>query len=455
MAGGTYSQQDKRLPGAYVNVKSAPQAIVAGAGTRGVVFTILSGLGWGQDGIVEVTASSDFNALLGHPLTDTEMIGLRLILANAQKVIIYNVNPGDKASGNSEPVPWTFQAKYNGTAGNDIAVTVAPDMNNITKFVVTTTYKSVLVDKQSVTKASDLHANNYMVPTIVEEAQDDDGVEMLGNIVSPISVKLSGGEIIVGPDTTTAVQKAMETYEFNTVVAAAADDMSPLHSLLATAVERLREERGRKVQAVVPVLAGTASDYEGVIVVGNNLILEDGFPTTYSQSAAFVAGATAAAEPNESLTYKVIPGVVNVAPRFTDEEAIEQLAKGRLIFIAQRGQAKILQDINSLHTFTTDKSRDFSKNRPLRVLDAIANTVRETWEDNFIGQVTNDATGRDLFKATLAEYLTTLMASGAIQNFVVDDITVTQGTDKDSVLVALAVTPTDAMEKLYMEVTSR
>lgn len=455
MAGGTYSQQNKRLPGAYVNVKAAPQAIVAGAGIRGVVFTALSGLGWGENGVVSVTANSDFNALLGHPLTDDKLTGLRLILTNAQTAIVYNVNPGTKATATAEPLPWTFEAKYNGTAGNDISVTVSPDTSNVSKFIVTTTYGTTLVDKQSIVKASDLQANNYMVPAIAEAAQNDDGSAMLGVLASAISVKFTGGTTVTSADTTTDLQTAIETNEFNTMVAANSSDTSALHSLFAAAAERLREQQGRKVQAVVPVAANTNSDYEGVIVVGNTLILENGTTLTQAQAAGFVAGAAAAAEPNESLTYTVIPGAADVTPRFTDDQAIEQLSQGHMIFISQRGEAKILQDINSLHTFTPEKSRDFAKNRPLRVLDDIANTVRETWEDNFIGQVTNDATGRDLLKATLAEYLTTLMASGAIQNFVVDDITIAQGTDKDSVVFTLAVTPTDAMEKLYMEVTSR
>jgi Ca2+-binding RTX toxin-like protein len=112
----------------------------------------------------------------------------------------------------------------------------------------------------------------------------------------------------------------------------------------------------------------------------------------------------------------------------------------------------VLVDINSLTTFTDAKGQEFSKNRVLRVLDAIANNTRETWEDNFIGQVTNDAAGRDLFKANRAEYLAGLQAQGAIENFTTDDIVVSAGDTKDSVVATISVQPTDAMEKLYMTV---
>ncbi|MDT2885492.1 phage tail sheath C-terminal domain-containing protein, partial [Lactococcus lactis] len=72
---------------------------------------------------------------------------------------------------------------------------------------------------------------------------------------------------------------------------------------------------------------------------------------------------------------------------------------------------------------------------------------------NFVGQVTNNAQGRDLLKATIANYLTEAQSRGAIQNFAVEDIEVTAGSTKDSVIVNVAVTPTDAMEKLYMSIS--
>lgn len=107
---------------------------------------------------------------------------------------------------------------------------------------------------------------------------------------------------------------------------------------------------------------------------------------------------------------------------------------------------------STAYTFTDTKGVEFSKNRVLRVLDAIANNTRITWEDNFIGKVSNNAAGRDLFKANRAEYLANLQAQGAIENFTTDDITVSQGANKDSVVTTLSIQPTDAMEKLYMTV---
>ena len=64
----------------------------------------------------------------------------------------------------------------------------------------------------------------------------------------------------------------------------------------------------------------------------------------------------------------------------------------------------------------------------------------------------NDVDGRELFKADRIAYFDSLVAAGAIEAFEADDIQVLPGNAKDAVVVNVAVTPIDAMEKLYMTV---
>lgn len=455
MAGGNYGAKNKKLPGAYMNFISNKHKVVNSDTVSGVVFTVLNGMNWGQDGVIELTAGSDYLSHFGTDLMSEKLVGIRMILSNAKKVIAYNANPGTKATSSAQVVPWDFEARYNGAVGNDITVTVGPDANSPAKWSVTTLLGTVVVDEQTIAGASELVANDYVVPTVKSASVADDGLEMLNELQSPIQVAFKGGTSKPNSETLDLIQNAIETYEFNTLVAANASDESQMHKLLASAAERLRDGQGRKVQAVVPAAAGTHSDYEGVIAIGNALVLDDGTELTQAQSAAFVAGATASAQPNESLTYRVIPGIKDVVPRFTDDQAIAEIAKGHMIFKSERDEVKILLDINTLHTFTDKKSSDFSKNRPMRVLDYIGNQVRITWEDAYVGKVTNDATGRDLFKANLAEMLIKLQSIGAVESFDMEDISVEAGPNKDSVYVSMFVTPTDAMEKLYMDTTVR
>ncbi|WP_413627686.1 phage tail sheath family protein [Fructilactobacillus vespulae] len=455
MAGGTYNSQNKMLPGAWVNVRTTQDTASTNTGERGVVFTALTDLGWGENGLVNITAGSDILSKLGVDLDSPKITGLRMVLGNAKKALVFNANSGTKATGISDNLPFDISAKYNGKRGNDITVTVSPDSNNATNFTVETLLGTKLVDKQRISKVSDYQANSFVEFAIKGSAQSDDGVSALAKLTNPVSVKLSGGDNTKSLSLVEDISNAIETSDFNTIVAADSADNSPLHAVFVSAAERLRDEQGKKVQAVVPDKANTKSDYEGVIVVGNSIVMSNGTELTQSQSAGFVAGASAAALPNESLTYRQINGAKDVSPRLNDDDSVDAISQGKLIFTASRGTVKVLQDINSLHTFSDGKGHDFAKNRSLRVLDAIANTVRITWEDSFIGKVTNNADGRDLFKSVLVNYLTTLQNMNAIQSFKPDDVVVNATENKDSVSVDVAVTTTDSLEKMYMTITSR
>src|SRR5699024_6976048 len=224
---------------------------------------------------------------------------------------------------------------------------------------------------------------------------------------------------------------------------------SETKALAAGFTRRLREQEGKKVQVVLGNYDG--ADYEGVINVANGVVL-NGEVLTPEQTTAWVAGASAAAGVANSLTYTPYQGATDASPRFTNAETIEQIQKGNIVFTEKRGQAVIEQDINTLVSYSAEKNQDFAKNRVLRVLDNIANNTKITFEDNYIGQVNNDVDGRELFKADRIAYFDSLVAAGAIEAFEADDIQVLPGNAKDSIIVNVAVTPIDAMEKLYMTV---
>lgn len=477
MAGGVWKKQDKVLPGAYINVVSKGQPIVNET-EKGVVFTIMQNLKWGKNGVIEVDARSNFISLFGLPIDSPELTALRNILIKAKKVYVFNFNGGNKAQAQSDVLPWTFEASCSGSRGNDLKVSAMPDPSNVGKYIVQTFFGTVQVDKQVVTSASELLANDYFVPTIIDSAKDDDGFEMLSALTTPVLISFENGTDVSAGSQVDALIEAIETYEFNVLTAAGQDASAGIHQLLAQTVIRLRDEHGRKIQAVVPESTAANSftvgqsevggqdaigtsgdagaveyDHEGVIVVANGVRLKDGTVLSATMAAAFVAGATSAAEANQSLTYMEFPNAIDAVPRYNEEVQVAKVKSGVMCFISSRDSVKILSDINSLVTFTEEKNQEFSKNRVLRVLDDIANNTRETWEDNFIGKITNNATGRDLFKANRADYLSRLQAIEAITNFDPSaDIVVEEGATKDSVVATIVVQPTDAMEKLYMTV---
>lgn len=195
------------------------------------------------------------------------------------------------------------------------------------------------------------------------------------------------------------------------------------------------------------------ADFEGVISVKNGVVLEDGTTLTAAQATAWVAGATAGAQVNESLTYAAYEGAVDANPRYTHSQIVTALQNGEFLFTHRHGQAVVEQDINTFTSFSAEKNKYFSKNRVVRVLDAINNDLKAIFEEVFAGQVSNNENGRNLFKNEVIKYIENLQEMEAVQNFDSQtDVTVEAGNDIDSVVANVAVQPVDSIEKVYMTV---
>ena len=82
----------------------------------------------------------------------------------------------------------------------------------------------------------------------------------------------------------------------------------------------------------------------------------------------------------------------------------------------------------------------------------MASEIKEIFEENFIGKLNNNEDGRSILRAEIINNIKAKEAIGAFQNFVEDDVTVSAGTDIDSVVIEVLVQPVDSIEKIYMNV---
>ena len=458
---GTWTTQNKRRPGAYINTVGTSQPKADTSLGRTLLVSNVN-LDWGAKGVIELNANSDFKALIGEPLSSPELGALRETLKGALTVLLLNNNDGDKATITSDALPWTFTAKYPGTKGNDLHVTVVKDPNDETRVTVSTIFDTEIVDQQVIrtTTASGLKSNEYIdvafTTDTVPGVEDKSVTNKLDSLANSTTYDLIGGNT-KSVEITELLNDALETIDFNVVTAAGFEPKNNIHQLIATAVQRLRDEEGYKVRAVVPVYEGGYDyDYEGVSVVANGVVLEDGTQIDTTTAAGYFAGLSSATDSSKSLTYSEYPGAVSTNPALNNELTIKALNSGWIVYTAKRGGRVVIeQDINSLTTYTDEKPKDFSKNRIIRTLDQIATDSEEIFETMFIGKVNNDSAGRDLFKANRVSYLRDLSNAGIISGFDPEDITVEPGNDKDAILVNLAVTPIDSMEKLYMTIVVR
>lgn len=447
MAGGTWLSQNKVRPGAYINFKAVQKGSMT-VGDRGIIVIPLS-LHWGDtDSLIEVLSSEmldgNSKAKVGFTAFDAESKLLAAALSYCYKALVYRTDrEGVKAEATIGKLK--CEAKYFGTYGNKIIVATTLDDE---LWTVITYVDGETMDKQVVSEIAELADNDFVrFSRDAEAVSDTDFVESAG---TPLTGGTDGVsvEVTAYPD----MMEKLEAAKWQTLACPTSE--TTIKANVQKFIKRMRDDEGRYVQAVVADYDG--ADYEGIINSISGAVI-DGLTFTKEEFTAIVAGMTAGANFNESNTAREIIGATDIIGRLTDAQIKEALGRGKFLLSASTdGTIKVEQDINSLHTYTKDKSYSFSKNRVIRTLDEIGTTTVTTWEKTYMGKVDNNATGRSLFKADLVAYGNEMQRLSGIQEFAgPDDISVEQGKDLDSVLATWACKPCDSMEKLYLQVNIR
>lgn len=436
MAGGTFITMNKVRPGAYTNMIARAKAM-SNLADRGIVAIPLM-LDWGEEHeIVKVTAEDILNgnsvALIGTDGSDN--LSIQLAFTGASQAFIYRLNAGGtKASASIGDLD--LEAKYSGVAGNSIKVSVVA---NGDKFDVLTYFKDILKDKQTVAEIDELNANDFVV------FSGD------GDLTANAGTSLSGGvNGSLGSTAYTGFLSALDSYNFNCLAMPSSSEANITATI--NKIKSWRNDSGKYCQAVV---IDTEADDEGIISIKQSFKIGD-VTVSKNDVAIYIAAVTAGANVNESNTYRIVDGATEIVDLLTNDEIIESLNKGQLVFsVRQDGAIVIEQDINTLYSFGINRSYAFKKNRVIRTLDEIARTINLSFESNFIGKVTNDDNGRNIFKATVMAILNEFVSLGCIYAVDSEDVEILPGNDIDSVILNLGITPLDSMEKLYTTITVR
>lgn len=426
LGGGTFISQNKKLPGTYINFVSAQRASSL-MGERGVAAMAIE-MDWGkEEQIIEVTAEEfvrDSLKIFGYEYTDPKLIGLRDLFKNITKAYLYKLNTGVKASND------LATAKYGGVRGNDIKIVVAKNVDDPSKYDVSTYLGSKEVDKQTVAEANELVENDYV--TFNAESLEDTAGKALENGTN--------GEAVNGE----AHQKflnLLESYQVN-AIGCLSEDASTV-SLYVEYAKRLRDKQGIKFQVV---LFNKAADYEGVVNVKNET--EEGKTAIIYWVTGIIAGCAI----NKSNTNKTYDGEYTVKTDYTQTQLEDCIDKGEFVLHKVGDEVRVLTDINSLVTVTTEKGEDFKSNQTIRVLDQFATDTASIFNTKYLGKIPNDDAGRTSLWNDIVKLATDYQTTRAIENFEDADVSIQKGNDKKSVVIDTALEPVNAMEKLYMTV---
>ncbi|MDE6123930.1 MAG: phage tail sheath family protein, partial [Eubacterium sp.] len=366
--------------------------------------------------------------LFGYSYEHEKMKGLRDLFRNITTLYAYRLNGSGAKAENDYAA-----AKFSGIRGNDLKIVIQRNVDNNEMFDVKTMLDNAAVDVQTVSSAKELAENDYISFKEFE-------------IAETAGTPLKGGEN--GTTDGSAHQNYLdkiEAYSYNAMGVASTEDT--IKTMYVNFCKRLRDEIGAKFQTIV---YDCAADYEGVINVKNRVL-----DTDYSEAGLvyWVTGIAAGCAVNKSNLNKTYDGEFSVDVSYTQTQLENAIKAGEFTLHKVGNDVRVLEDINSLVTVTDTKGDIFKDNQTIRVIDQIANDIAVLFNTKYLGTVPNDAAGRISLWADIVKHHEQLQDIRAIEEFSDEDVTVTQGNDKKSVVVNDAVTVVNAMSKLYMTVT--
>jgi hypothetical protein len=447
MAGGTFDASvGKVRPGTYINTKSS-KTNTSGSNLRGIVVIPLLNHKWGPKGeFITLNASAPDASIskLGFSVYDNDanMKMIKEAFKNATTVIVYIPSAGVKATGAAAPL--TVTAKYGGTRGNSIKFTVVA--NPLGGFDVTVYLGTTVIGE---------YTGLTTVAQLIAAGNDYVTFSGTGNLVATAGVTLTGGtDVAPTVSDITSFLDSTEKIKFNDLafpIDPASADAGSLNAALISKIKYFREQVGKYVKAVV---ANYDTDYEGIIDLTNTVEV-DGSALTIQQATAWVAGADAAATYVQSNTYKRYVGATAIVGVKTHEEAVAAIKNGEYFFsYSEEGDVVVEYDINSLVSFTTEKTQDYSKNRVLRVYDTFADTLKLTFPPN---KYDNNDTGWNIMEGIGKGIIKEFLDAGAITEVDYDnDFLVDRSKSSgDQTYFNIGIKAVDSSEKLYFTVTTR
>lgn len=431
LGGGTYTTQNKVLPGAYFQFVSNATAL-AGISDRGVAAMAME-LDWGTDGkIFDVTAADlqkNSMALFGHDYSSDKLKGLRDLFCYASTLHCYKLNSnGVKASNDYATAIST------GIRGNDLRIVITANVDDESLFDVITYLETTKVDEQTVSKMAELNDSSYVV-------WKKDAVLAL-----TAGVPLSGGTNgdVNGESHQTFLDKLESYPDTNAVGYAGTDEAVKL--LYIAFAKRMRDEVGIKMQAVVHRKAG---DSIACVNVKNTVNDAD---WNAASSVYWATGVIAGMAANKSATNLTYNGEFDINTDYTQKELESAILAGEWTLHQVGSEVHVLEDINSLVTVSETEGEVFKDNQTVRIIDTIATSVASVFAQKYLGKIPNNASGRISLWSDICSIHQNLADIGCLEEFSESDVVVEQGESKKSVLVTSAITVVNAITKLYMKV---
>lgn len=347
-------------------------------------------------------------------------------------------------------------ATPDGAAGNKVAIKVAPGSSSETVFSGTL----------DVTASSPVWEEIFRMPKGIQtwgETSEENKNKVRNNkffrlnadpssSVRPFEpsemgslsdVRLSGG---ADAGAGGAIDLSLVEDEYFNV--AVTDDQSPeMRQQISAWIADRCDKRGRYARCLFVdknALPDSAPDNMYLSLCVNTV---DGDATLTAFALACVE---AGASWNESTTMSTF-GLDGALDEALSDDDLETAIESGIMAIMKRidGALCICKDINT-RAKNSSIPAQLGKNRAVRLVETLRNTLRSLWETQYAGKVHNDETGRLLWKSKVCEVLNEFVAGHGIEQYESDDIVVAAGEKSDEVIMTIPLQFIDSAELVYV-----
>lgn len=180
-------------------------------------------------------------------------------------------------------------------------------------------------------------------------------------------------------------------------------------------VSYVKAERAEN-KLIKAILPNTVADTEGVINYATEKVMVNDKEYTTEKYCARIAGIIAGTPLAISCTYAPLSELTDCS-RLTKSQMDDAVDAGKLIVWWDGEKVKTARGVNSLTTLTQGKNTQFQKIKIVDTIDMIANDIRMTCEDNYLGKYANSYDNKCLLLSAIGNYFDGLMDESILQSY--------------------------------------
>ena len=268
--------------------------------------------------------------------------------------------------------------------------------------------KTVLVDKYTV--ATDTTGKNPHDEGWYEKNASDEYVLTSDTVVDDEKTYyIKGSESVNNTDYTDALAY-FRTVKFDYLVVPTAGTDAKTSDL----VSYVQTERAND-KLIKAVLPNTVADKEFIVNYATEKVYEGDTEYTTEEFCARIAGIIAGTPIAISCTYAPVPELTDCT-RLSKSDMDSAVDAGKLIVWWDGEKVKVARGVNSLTTLTQGKNTQFQKIKIVDTMDMIANDIRMTAQDNYLGKYANTYDNKCLLISAIGNYFDGLIADNVLQS---------------------------------------